>query len=85
MKGAGLGTNIYIMDTGVRITHESFGGRAAHFQNKTVSPYLSGNILMVSLSRNLEACGLLGFYILIDPMKTNRSFNRLILMGTGLM
>lgn len=41
---AGLGVQIYILDSGVRVTHSAFGGRASHFPSTLVpgdnSPYV---------------------------------------------
>jgi subtilisin family serine protease len=45
---AGTGVDIYIFDTGVRITHEQFEGRARNFKSlkpSDPSPYLDENMV----------------------------------------
>lgn len=42
IENAGRGVNIYILDTGVRVSHTAFGGRATNFgglKSTDVSPY----------------------------------------------
>lgn len=36
---SGRGASIWILDSGIRISHLGFGGRANHFRGRTVSPY----------------------------------------------
>ena len=41
MENAGHGVDIYIFDSGVRITHKYFkDGNIRHFRNKDPSPYV---------------------------------------------
>ncbi|KAK5727980.1 hypothetical protein LTR17_012287 [Elasticomyces elasticus] len=42
---AGHDVNIYIMDTGIRLTHEAFRGRAVNFQQATTSKYCNGETM----------------------------------------
>ncbi|KAJ4247524.1 hypothetical protein NW762_013204 [Fusarium torreyae] len=42
LDGAGKGVNIYIVDTGVRLSHKDFQGRAVNFHLKDTSPYVGG-------------------------------------------
>ena len=37
---SGLGVNVYILDTGVRIDHEIFNNHAYNFKGAQDSPYL---------------------------------------------
>lgn len=42
IENAGRGVNIYILDTGVKVSHTAFGGRATNFgglKSTDVSPY----------------------------------------------
>ena len=39
LKYSGAGVNVYILDTGIRTTHKSFGGRATNFKGMKWSPY----------------------------------------------
>jgi subtilisin family serine protease len=46
MKNAGNGVSIYILDTGIRITHSLFnsgGGNAVKFKDANFSPYCAGD------------------------------------------
>ncbi|KAF2237912.1 subtilisin-like protein [Viridothelium virens] len=43
LENRGRGVNAYVMDTGVRITHETFQGRASNFMGQTITPYCSGS------------------------------------------
>ncbi|KAF5027005.1 hypothetical protein F66182_880 [Fusarium sp. NRRL 66182] len=42
LDGAGKGVNIYVIDTGVRLSHSDFQGRAIHFHLEDTSPYVGG-------------------------------------------
>jgi hypothetical protein len=39
MAEAGRGAKIYVLDSGIRITHQNFGNRASHFDNRDVSEF----------------------------------------------
>lgn len=40
LEGAGMGVDVYILDSGIIIDHKQFGGRASHFsQNDGTSPF----------------------------------------------
>jgi cerevisin len=39
LHGAGEGVDIYVLDSGIRLTHRNFGGRASHFRRKTYTEY----------------------------------------------
>jgi hypothetical protein len=42
--GAGHGVNIYILDTGIRLSHSDFAGRASNFRGMKVSKYVGGSM-----------------------------------------
>lgn len=42
LDGAGKGVDLYILDTGMRISHYDFQGRAINFRGKDKSPYVGG-------------------------------------------
>ena len=49
VSNAGRGVNIYILDTGIRISHNRFGGRASNFKGlspSTKSPYCADGSTM---------------------------------------
>jgi subtilisin family serine protease len=39
MKDAGKGVYVYVLDTGVRISHSIFRNQAVNFKAQTISPY----------------------------------------------
>lgn len=39
LDGAGEGVDIYVLDSGIRITHKFFGGRASHFRGRRDTEY----------------------------------------------
>ncbi|KPM37675.1 hypothetical protein AK830_g8908 [Neonectria ditissima] len=42
LDGAGKGVNLYVIDTGVRLSHSNFQGRAINFHLENTSPYVGG-------------------------------------------
>lgn len=39
LEDGGIGVHIYVCDSGMRLTHEAFGGRAVNFKGKNTSDY----------------------------------------------
>ncbi|CAF3656802.1 unnamed protein product [Fusarium graminearum] len=62
LHGAGEGVDVYVLDSGIRITHKFFGGRASHFsQSLGHSPYtLSDSPLDDTDGHGTHVAGLVG-------------------------
>jgi hypothetical protein len=40
LDGAGKGVDLYVLDTGIRLSHDDFQGRAINFRGEDTSPYV---------------------------------------------
>lgn len=63
VHGAGRGVNVYVFDTGIRITHKAFTGRARNFQNLSPtakSPYSDGGHMDDLYGHGTHMAGIIG-------------------------
>ena len=44
LRGAGEGVRAYVLDSGIRLSHHEFGGRATNFRNMEWSPYTQNSM-----------------------------------------
>jgi len=73
MEHIGTGVNIYIIDSGIRVTHRTFQGRAVNFRGLDWSPYADGETADDTIGHGTLVAGIAGGFFYVSVQGDNQS------------